>query len=731
MEYKGDEQPTLNDTGQPHSLEQGTVPASLLPSVLSRLGLGDMTSLSFTGVDTQLAALKDAEIPVRVTAVRILGEHTEACTIGPLVTALHDSAWEVRAAAVWALGKFGEQVPLEALMRATNDEDSSVRAAALRTLELLGDRVSIEPLMRALGDSDWQVREVATLTLGELGEQAPLDPSLARLNDEHTAVRDAARLALEESHPEALSAISIESSMITQGSDRNTVSGMREQEHPWPGVEVEARSKASSHGDSTLIQLTSYARRLLSRVVRDVIVLPLTGMRSTSTDEELSDVIVSEPGEMETLPQTIQIRPRRLRHIAEGVLAALIIAGLVASWLAIEHRLHPSQGSSFAILMYHGSMDGPAVWSSDSKYLTILANASSSGENVLVWNRDTGQMTTHVLRALGVHPQENRTVFAPDGKHFAFVERVTINKVAVQVWDAIAWRSVLTTYYSAPSGILDVVWSPDSVRIVITGEDGAVQVWNVVTGRELATCHVPLLNYLPAVYMSPDGHRVIIGYGRQNTYVLDLTTCKLLTLPSSDSNFTVWSPQGNRFATISFTVASVVQVWDAHTGRNLANFNLSAPVSDTGLVWTPDGTRIVAWGYKEVDVLDIATQRIVLKVVPTRIDLLPVWALSPDGGHIASLSAADAVQIWDAITGRKLNAYQSPGNSVKVVAWSPDSRTIAAGSTNGTVRVWYADRASQTYHSDSSAVLNITWSPDGGSIATGNLDGGIWVWKVN
>ena len=58
MEYKGDEQPSLNNAGQPHSLEQMTVPASFLPSVLSRLGLEVATSVSSTGIDTQLAAFK-------------------------------------------------------------------------------------------------------------------------------------------------------------------------------------------------------------------------------------------------------------------------------------------------------------------------------------------------------------------------------------------------------------------------------------------------------------------------------------------------------------------------------------------------------------------------------------------------------------------------------------------------------------------------------------------------
>ncbi len=722
MEYKGDEQPSLNNAGQPHSLEHMTVPASFLPSVLSRLGLGDMTNVSSTGVDKQLAALKDEEISVRVAAVRSLEEQREANAIESLLAALHDSAWEVRAAAVWALGKFGEQAPLEALTKATDDEDGSVRAAALRTLGLMGDRAPGEPLIRALDDPNWQVREIATLTLGELGEQAPLEPLVARLNDEHVGVREAARLALEQSHPESLSAISIDPMMITQESGSNTASSVREQEQPGAGVEVEARVKTPSNGDSTLNQFTNHVRTLLSRVVRDV-VMPLADARSTLDDDGMSDVIVSQP---------VQAKPRRLRHIAEGVLAALIIAGLVASWLVIQQRLHPSQGSaSTPQLVYHGHVAGPAVWSSDNKYVSFIADSTPSGETVLVWNRATGQVTKHMLHALQANPQENQNFFAPDGKHLAFVELNASNKEAVQVWDVIAWRSILTTYLSSPTGRYNVLWSPDSTRFVIPAEDGTMQVWNVVTGHELGSCHVPPVDYLPSnSYISPDGQRVLFGYGPQHMYVLDLATCKLMILPSTDANSAFWSPQGDRFATNSVTDANMVQVWDAHTGRNLASFHLSAPVSDTGLVWTPDGTRIVTWGDTEVDILDIATQRIVLKVIPTRIDLLPVWALSPDGRRIASLSGTDTVQMWDAVMGRKLNAYQSPGNTVKVVAWSPDSRTIATGSTDGTVRVWHATTAPETYHSGSSAVLNIVWSPDGKSIAIGDLNGNIWVWQV-
>ena len=609
MEYKGDEQPSLNNAGQPHSLEQMTVPASFLPSVLSRLGLGDMTSVSSTGVDKQLAPLEDEEISVRVAVVRSFEDHREANAIESLLAALHDPAWEIRAAAVWALGKFGEQASQEALMEATDDEDGSVRAAALRTLGLMGDRASIEPLIRALDDPDWQVREIATLTLGELGEQAPLEPLVARLNDEHARVREAARFALEQLHPEVLSSNSIDPILVTQEPGRETAFGVREQSETDLGFVV--RAVKPSTGASILPRFSTFMRALQSKVRIDL-TGSLVDTRSTITDDGVNGQAVSKPGELPPRPQPIQTKRRRLTHIAEGVLAALIIAGIVASWLVIQQRLHPSQGSTTVpLLAYHGHVDGPAVWSSDSKYVSILTDSTPTGESVLVWNKATGQVTKHILNTLLAQSQEHQVAFAPDGRHFAFVERDASNKEAVQVWDAVAWHSTLTAY--AYSNSLNVQWSPDSTHIVIPGDDGTMQVWSVVTGHELVVCHVPPIDGLSGNSgILPDGHRIIYGYGQQNTNILDLTTCKLLTLPSTDSGPLAWSPQESSFATIPFTDDTMVQVWDAHIGRNLASFHLTASMSD--ILWTSDGTRIIASGDKEVDVLDVATQRVVLQV---------------------------------------------------------------------------------------------------------------------
>ncbi len=716
MEHTGNEQPSFHDEGQVHSPGQAAVPASLLPSVLSRLGLGDRSALSLNQADEVVAALKHEASAVRVAAVRAL-EQGETSSIEPLVAALHDPAWEVRAAAVWALGKLGEQAPLEALIGALADEDPSVRAAALRTLGLLGDRVPLEPIIRALHDPAWQVREIAALTLGEHSEQAPLEALVTMLDDEHISVREAARMALEQSHPEALSTIFAEPGVVPQGQPSN-----EREVHSPPRMErsdyllFQTRFFGSVFGTHTYPQETDHDQEAPG----------VNGRYETSAR------LGRTAGTQRTRRQAAQVKPQRpILRMAERALVALMLVGLLVSWWVIEQRLRPSQGFSAApLLAYHGHVAGPAMWSPDSNYVSFLADSSLAGETVVVWNRVTGQVTKHMLHALQANPQENQTVFAPGGKHLAFIERVANNRVAVQVWDAIAWHSVFITYYSSPNGYLDVVWSPDSTRIVITGEDGTMQVWNVVTGHELVTCHVPPVDYLPeSIYMSPDGHSVNIGTNTQNDYVVDLTTCKLLTFPSSNSYFTYWSPQGNRLATISLTDKSMVQVWDAHTGRNLVSFHLTALVSE--IVWTPDGTRIVISGDKEVEVVNVATQQIVLKVIPTRIDLLPVWALSPDGMRIASLSGGNTVQVWDAVTGSKLKTYQSQSGRVEIIVWSPDSQSIATGSGNGTVDVWNGTTISGTYGGNASAIGNMVWSPDGKFIAAGDAAGSMRVWQVS
>src|SRR5260370_4424086 len=193
MEYTADERPALNGngTGKLEGLQHVAVPTTLLPTVLSRLGLGDRP---MAGGDQVAGAVRDEKSHVRVAAVRSLGEHREVSALQFLVSALHDPAWEVRAAAVWALSAFGGQAPAEVLIEALDDEDGSVRAAALRVLAGVRGHIPPESLERMLDDTDWQVHEAVALTLEGLGEETAQGALVTRMRDEKANGREASQM---------------------------------------------------------------------------------------------------------------------------------------------------------------------------------------------------------------------------------------------------------------------------------------------------------------------------------------------------------------------------------------------------------------------------------------------------------------------------------------------------------------------------------------------------------
>ena len=55
-------------------------------------------------------------------------------------------------------------------------------------------------------------------------------------------------------------------------------------------------------------------------------------------------------------------------------------------------------------------------------------------------------------------------------------------------------------------------------------------------------------------------------------------------------------------------------------------------------------------------------------------------AWSPNGKYIVSAArgADDTVQVWDAVTGNNFLTHRGQTEGVNAVAWSPDSKQIAA-----------------------------------------------------
>lgn len=111
-------------------------------------------------------------------------------------------------------------------------------------------------------------------------------------------------------------------------------------------------------------------------------------------------------------------------------------------------------------------------------------------------------------------------------------------------------------------------------------------------------------------------------------------------------------------------------------------------------------------------------------------------AWSPGGGWIASGSADDTVQIWNATNGAPVYTYRGYTSPLTAVAWSPygfdGSYLVSAGEQNHTVQLWKAasNGLITKYASPGSRVLAVNWQQGTDNVVLGNEDGTAKVWNT-
>ncbi len=204
------------------------------------------------------------------------------------------------------------------------------------------------------------------------------------------------------------------------------------------------------------------------------------------------------------------------------------------------------------------------------------------------------------------------------------------------------------------------------------------------------------------------------------------------------------SPDGTRWLTTSFD--GTIAVWDLTTGTRLYS-SPTGPKSDylggprSPLVriatpslarayFSPDGKQLILTGDSgEVLCLDPITfeQRHVLKG-HTR------WAhrteFSPDSTLAMTQSYPEPiVRLWDAKTGTLRHVLDGAAQVIGT-AFSPDSRRLAAGHTNGRVTVWDTSNGSKLldWKGHSNAAMTVAFDPSGARLLTASADGTAALW---
>ena len=96
--------------------------------------------------------------------------------------------------------------------------------------------------------------------------------------------------------------------------------------------------------------------------------------------------------------------------------------------------------------------------------------------------------------------------------------------------------------------------------------------------------------------------------------------------------------------------------------------------------------------------------------------------------------AGDAtIRIWETDTGKHLHTLEGHLAGISTIAWMPDSKVIASGSDDKSIRLWYVDSGKMhprqlTGHS--SYIYSLAFSPKGNMLASGSYDEALMLWDV-
>lgn len=369
-----------------------------------------------------------------------------------------------------------------------------------------------------------------------------------------------------------------------------------------------------------------------------------------------------------------------------------------------------------ATLPHHSARIRDVVFSPDARF----ALTTSDDHTVALWDV---RQRSHLATLTGHSGPVVGVAWSSDGNTAA---TASDDGTAV-LWD-IPSRTRIAVLTGHTGAVSAVGFSPDGRTLATADEDGAVVLWDVSSRTQIATMAGHKAGRVISVRFSPDG-RTLATAGVDDTIILWDTTNHILRARLGGGRANIYSvsfsPTGTQLAAAGED--GKIVLWD--TARVPLTNSLGG-VND--VAFSPDGRTIVAGGANQTVAWDTAsrTPRAVHTIAGTM--MVNAVAFSPDGRMLAVGSQTakeplipkdNILTLWDYTRPAAPTVLTGHNHALQDLAFSPDGKTAATASSDGTVILWDTTRSTRLATVDVGAIVNgVAFSPDGRTIATATHD---------
>ncbi len=355
--------------------------------------------------------------------------------------------------------------------------------------------------------------------------------------------------------------------------------------------------------------------------------------------------------------------------------------------------------------------------------------ASTDGHTIRLWDVITGKQRGHFDG-----PNFNWFEFSPNGKRLGIVQSTYLQPLRLTLWEWDSRKPVAVFGIDIAGGSFAnegrMVFSPDGRTLAIWGS--TIKFLNVATGKEIGSLKAS--GFLMA--FSPDSQTLATAEGNA-VCLWNVATAKAKppsVPPLRPSNVT-FSPDGKTLAGVA---KDEIRLWDAATGKDLRRLQ---PGWVDCLAYSPDGKTLAGGGVRLMIAWDIATGKII-RSFGKEDEQKRVFhcSFSLDGKWLATGQfLALRPRIWDMRNGKEVHQRTPAGLSgfhevswsppppleipvppaIVSLSFSPDSRLLASGYGDGTIRLMSLASGKQVrvFGRDES-LISVAFSDDGKTLVS-------------